>query len=191
MRMEKNAAAIVTDINCNNNLKTLPSCASSIRSVLSDSGPVYRTIFVIAATRISGLKGFTSHPLAPDFLAISVWSAAPSVVNMITGVTEVAWFFCKFSSNCVPVITGIFKSLRIRFTSSSFYGKALSYASKELALIERYLEDGQIELDNNLIENPIAHSLSAKKTGSSPKRKSELKPVPSFTPCYAQHSLMD
>jgi hypothetical protein len=78
-----------------------------------------------------------------------------------------------------------------RNAPSSLYGKALSYASKELPLIERYLEDGQIELDNNLIENPIAHSLSAKKTGSSPKRKSELKPVPSFTPCYAQHSLMD
>jgi len=42
-----------------------------------------------------------------------------------------------------------------RNAPSSLYGKALSYASKELPLIERYLEDGQIELDNNLIENAI------------------------------------
>ena len=39
--------------------------------------------------------------------------------------------------------------------SKEAIGKAFLYASKELPQLEVYLDDGRIEIDNNLIENAI------------------------------------
>jgi len=56
-----------------------------------------------------------------------------------------------------------FEKLSIKTLPKNNLGKALSYALNQRASLERVLEDGEVELDNNLVENAIRPTAIGKK----------------------------
>jgi hypothetical protein len=76
------------------------------------------------------------------------------------------------SSQSRPIIRRIRQALdqwhkTRRFLPQSSMGKAISYALGQWEALEVYLQDGPIEIDNNLVENAIRPTALGKKTGSS------------------------
>jgi len=55
------------------------------------------------------------------------------------------------------------EKLKPRYLPKSLMGQALGYASNQWPLLERFLEHGQVEIDNNLVENSIRPTAIGKK----------------------------
>jgi transposase len=55
------------------------------------------------------------------------------------------------------------KRLRPRYLPQSPMGQAISYALNQRPLLERFLEHGEVEIDNNLVENAIRPTALGKK----------------------------
>jgi transposase len=53
--------------------------------------------------------------------------------------------------------------LQPRYLPQSPMGQAISYALKQWALLERFLEHGEVEIDNNLVENAVRPTALGKK----------------------------
>lgn len=53
--------------------------------------------------------------------------------------------------------------LQPRYLPQSLMGQAISYALNQWALLERFLEHGEVEIDNNLVENAIRPTAVGKK----------------------------
>lgn len=47
------------------------------------------------------------------------------------------------------------EKLKHRYLPQSQMGKAVSYALNQWTMLERFLDHGEVELDNNLVENAI------------------------------------
>lgn len=56
-----------------------------------------------------------------------------------------------------------FEKLEPRYLPKSPMGQAISYAMNQWPLLERFLEHGQVEIDNNLVENAIRPTAVGKK----------------------------
>ena len=54
-------------------------------------------------------------------------------------------------------------TLRSRYLPQSLMGQAISYALNQWATLERFLEHGEVEIDNNLVENAIRPTAVGKK----------------------------
>ena len=70
------------------------------------------------------------------------------------------------TTQSAPIISHIFSELeRIRphHLPQSAIGRAVSYAIEQRSELERYLVDGRIEIDNNLVENAIRPTAIGKK----------------------------
>jgi transposase len=55
------------------------------------------------------------------------------------------------------------EKLRTRYLPQSLMGQAISYALNQWAAFERFLEHGEVEIDNNLVENAIRPTAVGKK----------------------------
>jgi transposase len=55
------------------------------------------------------------------------------------------------------------KKLQPRYLPQSLLGQALSYALNQWPLLERFLDHGEVEIDNNLVENAIRPTAVGKK----------------------------
>jgi hypothetical protein len=64
----------------------------------------------------------------------------------------------------------IFKKSR-RYLPRSAMGQAIDYALSNWPLLGVYLEDGRIEIDNNLVENSIRPTAMCRKRQNSTARK--------------------
>ena len=57
----------------------------------------------------------------------------------------------------------VFQKLIKRYLPQSSMGKALSYALKQWELLSRYVDHGEVEIDDNLVENAIRPTAIGKK----------------------------
>lgn len=57
----------------------------------------------------------------------------------------------------------VFERLQPRYLPKSPMGQAISYALNQWPLLERFLEHGEVEIDNNLVENAIRPTAIGKK----------------------------
>ena len=67
-----------------------------------------------------------------------------------------------------PVLVRVYRALmqfkkKSRFLPASLMGKAIDYALNQWASLQFFLEDGRLEIDNNLIENAIRPTAIGKK----------------------------
>lgn len=67
-----------------------------------------------------------------------------------------------------PVLARVYRALmqfkkKSRFLPASLMGKAIDYALNQWASLQFFLEDGRLEIDNNLIENAIRPTAVGKK----------------------------
>ena len=67
-----------------------------------------------------------------------------------------------------PVLRRVYRALvqfkkKNRFLPASLMGKAIDYALTEWASLQLFLEDGRLEIDNNLVENAIRPTALGKK----------------------------
>src|SRR5690348_9626183 len=78
-------------------------------------GPVAhgRTNFCTTPNSCSGLKGFTTHALAPASWPWRFLASADSVVNMTMGVNLYDGFCLTVLTKVMPSMTGMFTSLTI------------------------------------------------------------------------------
>jgi len=60
-------------------------------------------------------------------------------------------------------ITGALRGLSKRYLLASAMGKAIAYALSNWGALTPWLEDGRIEIDNNLVENAIRPTAIGKK----------------------------
>ena len=57
----------------------------------------------------------------------------------------------------------VLKKLQRRYLPQSPMGQAISYALNQWPMLERFLEHGEVEIDNNLVENAIRPTAVGKK----------------------------
>lgn len=87
------------------------------------------------------------------------------------------------SSQSAPVVARLKKALmrlRRRYLPQSTLAKAIDYALSQWTRLVVFLQNGAIEIDNNLVENAIR--LWARRTGCSSVRRTAVQPAPSSTP---------
>jgi len=72
-----------------------------------------------------------------------------------------------------------------RVLPQSLLGRAINYAQDLWTELNRYVEDGLVEIDNNSVENSIRPSALGKRTGSSSAARNPARIAPSFTPFWA------
>jgi transposase len=60
-------------------------------------------------------------------------------------------------------LKGALDKLKPRYLPKSLMGQAIGYASNQWPLLERFIEHGQVEIDNNLVENSIRPTAIGKK----------------------------
>lgn len=68
----------------------------------------------------------------------------------------------------VPDLYALWQKTLPRVSGKSKLAKALRYAISRRAIFERFLTDGRIELDSNIVERTIRPQATARKTPSSP-----------------------
>jgi transposase len=79
------------------------------------------------------------------------------------GPTQRMVFRSQHSRMVVERLHRIFQKLKSRYLPQSAMGQAISYALNQWPALEKYLDHGEVEIDNNLVENSIRPTAIGKK----------------------------
>jgi hypothetical protein len=72
-------------------------------------------------------------------------------------------FRSQHSRMVVERLERVLRKLKTRYLPQSAMGQAISYALNQWATLEKYLDHGEVEVDNNLVENSIRPTAIGKK----------------------------